>query len=398
MSSPARAAPTRWPCSPWPPGGAGAGGRPRRPRRPARSAAEADVVAGFAEQLGTGFAGRDAWPWRRARTSRPGPGTPATRPWKGPGPARSDRRARRAHRGRPGRDRPAQHAPRRRPGRSGRHAGPAGTLVRPLLGVPRADLAAVCAPARPRSARRPDERRPRPPPGLAPPGGDPRAGGRGPRDLRARPGPPGRRGPGRLGAPRRPRRRRPGRRRGRRPARRPRHWSTRAASPLARRARAASGSARPRRRRPTSTASWPWPGASAGRSEVPAASQVSRSRRSPASFGALRGRARQMSQRIAVGAARDGRRARGRARHVGRAGGARPVAGRAVDGGRRCRPRRRPRARPPGRGRRRGSRGLDAPGWESTLGARVPCGRPRPGLPWHPTLPLVDGRGGRPSG
>ena len=96
---------------------------------------------------------------------------------------------------------------------------------------------------------------------------------------------------------------------------------------------------------------------------------------------------------------------------LGRAGGARPVAGRAVDGGARRRPGRGAGGAAAGRGRASGScrsgsgraqGGEPTPwpkpacrpnaraghpvlagpaGWESTLGARVPYRRPRPGLP-----------------
>src|SRR5207248_255436 len=93
-------------------------------------------------------------------------------------------------------------------------------------------------------------------------------------------------------------------------------------------------------------------------------------------------------------AAGDGLGARRRARLLGRTGRPRQVAGRTVDGGARRRPRRGPGRSPARPG---GAGAPDLPEWKSTLGARLPYRRPRPGLPWHPTLPLVDGRGGRPS-
>ena len=77
------------------------------------SAAEADVVADAAQRFGAGFRAGAGGGRARARTSRPGPGRPATR--RSPPDV-----LHRPHRRRPGRDRPAQPDARGRARRAGR--------------------------------------------------------------------------------------------------------------------------------------------------------------------------------------------------------------------------------------------------------------------------------------
>ena len=131
--------PTRWPCSCWRPQPAArsasststtACGRGRRPRP--------SVVAAAAARFGADVRERAGRRSRRARTSRPGPGRPGTRPCP---PASSP--------GTPPTTRPRRccstccGAPARRAGRDGPAPGPAAAI--PLLRLRRADTGALCA-------------------------------------------------------------------------------------------------------------------------------------------------------------------------------------------------------------------------------------------------------------
>ena len=162
------------------------------------SAAEADVVAGFAERLGTGFAAETV-------AVPPGPNFEAR--------AREARyEALERARERLGatavlvghsRDDQAETVLLNvlrgaGPARPGRHAGPPGHDRAAAAGGAPGRPGGGMRPPRPGPARRPDERRPRPPSGLAPPGGDPRTGDRVPPATCGRCWPVRQRSPGRI--------------------------------------------------------------------------------------------------------------------------------------------------------------------------------------------------------